>query len=441
MKKTFLLFSFLFSFYGAFSQYEVSLFAGTGASGFKNGPLLEANFKHPFGICIDQMGNMFLADNENNCIREIKTNGTVSTFAGSATKGFKDGPAASALFAGPTALCFDLDSNLLVCDFENQRIRKISKQGIVTTIAGTGVAGFKDSSDALSAQFNYPRGICVDKLGNIYIGDSWNHRIRKIDINNSVTTFAGGGDTIGVQSKGSFVNGNSSNARFYTPCEIKIDQFQNIYVADAYNHRIRKIDENGNVTTVAGSGESGNTAGGFENGDVGTAKFNTPTTLFVDTNLDIYLGDGANHRVRKISKGMVSTFAGDGNSGMDDGPDSLATFDFPRGVVKNKTGDFFIVDYNNHSIRKIAKTNLNVIPINNQINFSVSPNPFQNKIYINAPKDLNYSIFNVDGKKMSMGQVPIGASTIELSDFPLGIYFLKIVDDDFFYRTKIIVKQ
>ncbi len=130
---------------------------------------------------------------------------------------------------------------MYVSDFINQRIRKISNDMEVTTIAGSGQAGYLEGP-ADEAKFNYPRGICLDDTGNIYIGDSWNHRIRKISTDGIVSTWAGGGTTIGVQSVGDYVDASDTAARFYTPCEVSIDQFNNIFVADAYNHRIRKID-------------------------------------------------------------------------------------------------------------------------------------------------------------------------------------------------------
>ena len=424
MKKNLLIVLALFSFQICSAQYEVKVYAGTGVAGLKNGALLEANFRHPFGICIDAVGNLYMADNENNCIRKIGVDGKVATFAGSSTKGFKDGNVAQALFAGPTALCFDLDSNLLVTDFENQRIRKISKQGIVSTIAGTGIAGFKDTI-ASFAQFNYPRGICVDTKGNIYIGDSWNHRIRKIDLNNKVSTFAGGGDTIGVQSKGNYIDAKGPNARFYTPCEIKIAPNNTIYVADAFNHRIRKIDSSSNVTTIAGSGASGNNAGGFFDGRNLEARFNTPTTLYLDSNLDIYLGDGANHRVRKISKDSVSTFAGTGDAGMDDGPADLSTFNFPRGIVKNKNGEMFVVDYNNHSIRKISVLKTIGIGQESISKISISPNPFQTKIIVDMPIQSRYSIFSVEGRLLSWGECALGKNEIDLNFLSKGLYLIR----------------
>jgi len=366
------------------SQNYVSTYAGTGSSGFVNGDTSVASFNRPFGICIDPAGNLYLADAYNHCIRKIGIDGQVSTYAGTGSSGYLDGPADEARFNQPINVFMDDDGNLYVSDFINQRIRKISSDMQVTTIAGTGVSGYNDGP-ADEAQFNYPRGICVDDAGNIYIGDSWNHRVRKITPAGMVSTWAGGGSSIGVQSVGDYVDASDTAARFYTPCELSIDQFNNIFVADAYNHRIRMVDPEQMVTTVAGSGESGPDAGGFQNGSPDLARFNVPTACHVTMDGDIFVGDGSNQRVRKIGTDhMVSTFAGSGEEGFEDGPDTLATFDFPRGSVYDYAlNRLYVVDYNNHAIRIIhihPGIGINEIEMIDQI--QLFPNPFEQNITI-----------------------------------------------------------
>ncbi|MCK5339239.1 MAG: hypothetical protein KAJ50_10520, partial [Bacteroidales bacterium] len=262
------------------SQNYVSTYAGTGSPGFVNGDTSVASFNRPFGICIDPEGNLYLADAYNHCIRKIGIDGQVSVYAGTGTAGYLDGPADEAKFNQPINIVLDEDGSMYVSDFINQRIRKISADLQVTTIAGSGTAGLQNGP-ASQAQFNYPRGICLDDTGNIYIGDSWNHRIRKISVDGMVSDWAGGGTVIGVQSVGDYVDASDTAARFYTPCELSIDQSNNIFVADAYNHRIRKIDPDRMVTTVAGSGDSGPDGGGFQNGASDTAQFKVPTACHV----------------------------------------------------------------------------------------------------------------------------------------------------------------
>jgi hypothetical protein len=327
-------------------------------------------------------GNVYLADGLNHAIRKISTEGEVSTFAGTGSPGYLDGPAEEARFNSPINICFDPEGNLLVSDFGNQRIRKISTDGQVTTIAGTGVAGLLDGP-ALEAQFNYPRGICMDDSGNIYIGDSWNHRIRKISPDGEVSTFAGGGDTIGVQSVGNYIDATGEDARFYTPTEVSIDSDNNLYVADAFNHRIRKVTPDQVVTTLAGSGDTGPNAGGFQNGPGDVARFDVPTTCHVTLSGEVIVGDGSSHRVRKIDTDQyVSTLAGSGEEGFADGVDSLATFNFPRGIVKDyERNRIYVVDFNNHAIRYIQLEE----PVNGILavdipGVQIFPNPFTNKL-------------------------------------------------------------
>jgi sugar lactone lactonase YvrE len=419
------------------AQNFVTTYAGTGSPGFVNGDTSIASFNKPFGICIDQEGNLYLADAYNNCIRKISTDGMVSTYAGNGIAGYLDGPATEAKFNQPINICLDEAGNMYVSDFLNQRIRKISSDMMVTTIAGSGIAGLFDGPSD-QAKFNYPRGICLDDTGNIYIGDSWNHRVRKISLNGIVSTWAGGGTTIGVQSVGDYVDAGDTAARFYTPCELSIDLSNNIFVADAYNHRIRKIDPAGMVTTVAGSGESGPNAGGFQDGPAEQAMFKVPTACYMSLTGSIYVGDGQNQRVRKISTdGIVSTFAGSGDTGFENGPDSLATFDFPRGCVMDyQAHRLYVVDYNNHAIRIIHLTDITGLFDNDfEDKFDIFPNPSGNKIQISGiieQSDLTLRIFNACGqmvKELSgLKELP---ALLNISDLETGIYFVGLFNNKF----------
>jgi len=327
-----------------FGQYTISVYSGADTSGYNNGERASALFNSPFGLCKDNSGNIFIADAGNNCIRRIDLNGIVTTFVGTGIAGSKDGVRGEAEFYEPTGICTDHLGNFFVADFMNHLIRKISAGGEVTTIAGNGTPGLKDGVGT-EAQFNYPRGICIDSKGNLYVGDSWNHRIRKISPEGIVTTFAGGGDDIGTESKGSFMDAKGSEARFFTPCGLAIDKNDNVYVADALNHRIRKIDPAGNVTTLAGTGESGWENGAFADGDKSIAKLNTPTEVFAVADGQILFSDTFNNRVRYISTdGLVKTIAGS-----DDG------LDYPRGIVADELGEIiFIVNFNKNQIVKIS---------------------------------------------------------------------------------------
>jgi hypothetical protein len=420
-----------------YSQNYVTTLAGQGSPGFLDGDTSEAMFNRPFGITIDPDGNLYLADAYNHRIRKIDTDGQVTTFAGTGQAGYEDGPASEARFNQPLNICFDAEGNMYVSDFINQRIRKISTDMEVTTIAGTGVPGFNDGP-ALEAQFNYPRGICADDTGNIYVGDSWNHRVRKISTDGLVTTWAGGGDTIGVQSVGGYVDASDTSARFYTPCELSIDQYNNIFVADAYNHRIRKVDPSRMVTTVAGSGGHGPDGGGYKDGPNDSAEFNVPTACHVMMDGRIFVGDGSNQRVRFIGIEEVTTFAGTGEAGFEDGVDSLATFDFPRGSVFDyETNRLYIVDFNNHAIRTIHIeddiTEIAELPL--ELSLAAYPNPFGQSATIayqlSKPGTVDIEIYDLMGRGVSLISDEVVASgkhefVWRSETYPPGVYFCRI---------------
>lgn len=231
---------------------------------------------------------------------------------------------------------------------------------MVTTLAGSGYPGFADGYND-QAQFNFPRGIDIDGSGNLFVSDSWNHRIRKITPDGNVITYAGGGSNIGPDSKGDCIDGPDTTARFFTPCGIACDLFGNVYVADALNHRIRKIDNSRNVTTVAGSGDSGWNNGGFLDGDYKSVMLNTPTELCISFDEEIYFSDTFGNRIRKISPdGFVATVAGDGNPGFSDGNSSSSEFNYPRGIVlDNAENKIYVIDSKNFKIRVITIENKN----------------------------------------------------------------------------------
>ena len=335
------------------AQIRVSTFSGSKETGLINGSIKDARYNGAFGMCIDDKGSIIIAENGNNLIRKIDAKGNVTILAGTGKEGSADGTGEKAQFNGPSGVCSDKKGNVYVADFLNHTIRKIDKNNIVTTIAGNGKPGYKNGKGA-NAQFNYPRGICIDKKGNLYISDSWNHRIRKIDTNGNVTTFAGGGNYFNPDSVGEWVDGKDTTARFYTPCGIGIDGQSNIYVTDARSHRIRKIDAKGIVTTIAGKGELGVDKGGFKDGKAEISVLNTPTEICAGPNGEVYVSDTYGNRIRMIYKNEVTTIAGNGKAGFADGPGETAQFNFPRGIAVDKTGkNIFVFDYSNNSIRKI----------------------------------------------------------------------------------------
>ncbi len=415
--------------------------------GFVNGDTSVAQFGGPFGMCADNLGNLYIVDADNNCIRKITSSGIVSTYAGSGIAGFADGTADIAQFNRPADICLDESGNFYVSDFQNQRIRKIDILGNVSTIAGNGIDGYADGI-SMDAEFSYPRGIVLDSEGNLFISDSWNHRIRKINLAGGVvTTFAGGGINMGVSSIGDLVDANDTSARFYTPSGLTIDFEDNIYVADAYNHRIRKITSGGEVTTIAGSGDIGPGLGGYSAGNALTALLNTPTELFYANDGTIYISDTYNYRVRALKDEMIYDIAGNGQAGYEDGIDSLAKFKYTRGIVLDADGShLFVCDYTNRRIRKItlnAFTDINSQNITrNSVKIFPNPNPGKCTIEF-SESQINITHFEIIdncGKVIRKQEnLSGGKQEVNISNMPPGIYFIKFFTSFSSFSEQMIV--
>jgi len=235
--------------------------------------------------------------------------------------------------------------NLYVTDYGNNRIRKVTPKGEVSTLAG-GEYGFSDGQGS-AARFIGPTGIAIDAAGNLYVADMWNYRIRKVTPKGEVSTLAGGDEA-------GFADGEGSAARFDNPYHIAIDAADNLYVTDLVNYRIRKITPEGKVSTLAGGVDEFG-MGSFADGEGSAARFFLPSGIASDAAGTLYVADTANHRIRKVtSKGEVSTLAGDGEEGFADGEGSAARFDMPRGIAIGAAGDLYVVDGDNYRIRKIV---------------------------------------------------------------------------------------
>lgn len=335
----------------------ISTFAGLATvNGATDGTGSEARFNTPNGVAVDSSGNVYVADTTNHTIRKITPAGEVSTLAGSAgASGFANGTSNEARFNRPYGLTLDSSNNLYVADTYNFRVRKISPTGVVTTVAGSGGFGTGDGS-AAAASFGYLWGIAIDRNGEIFVVDSGN-TIRRIRSDGFVSTFVGSPNTVGnTDGTGSaarfnFNPGAATNSVSISFSGVTIDRDGNFYVADNFNHSIRKITPAGVVTTLAGG--LATTATGSTDGIGSAARFRNPGGVAVDGNGNVFVADQLNYLIRKItSAGLVSTVAGSAqSSGTADGTGNLARFRQAYGIAVNTGGDLYIADTFNHTIR------------------------------------------------------------------------------------------
>ncbi len=326
----------------------VTTLAGlAGNPGSADGTGSVARFNTPTGVGVDANGNVYVADSVNHTIRKITPAGVVTTLAGSAgNPGSADGTGSAAQFSSPMAVAVDTGGNVYVADASNSTIRKITSAGVVTTLAGlAGNSGYADGTGS-AARFGFSFGIAVDTSGNVYVGDWNNNTVRKITSAGVVTTLAG------LAGSNSYADGTGSDARFSLPSGVAVDASGNVYVADTFNNTIRKITSAGVVTTLAGS------AFNFGNvdGTGSAARFNGPEGVAVDSSGNVYVGDVSNHTIRAITpEGVVTTLAGSASgSGSADGTGSAARFTAPAGVALDSNGNIYVGDTGNNTIRKIT---------------------------------------------------------------------------------------
>jgi sugar lactone lactonase YvrE len=402
---------------------SVTTYAGT-TSGYADGPTLEAQFKSPAGLAVTTDGTLYIADRSNNRIRKISPTGIVSTLAGSVA-GTANGTGASAEFNLPIGVAVAANGNVFITDSNNHRIRKITPSGVVTTFAGN-TSGFSDGTGT-AAQFNYPEGIAIDASGNVIVSDSGNHRIRKITPAGVVTTIAG----TGVNG---YADGLANVAKFNAPSGLAIDATGTIYVAEKQNNRIRKINTDLTVSTLAGNSSNGSTDG------IGNAaSFSTPFNIAVDNSGNVFVTDAGNNRIRRITAtGTVTTIAGS-TQGYLDGEGTSAQFFYPIGIALHNDNTLYVSGFASNKIRRI--TNLlktNDYTIEDQI--SVYPNPSSDEIYVDV-KDLtitSLSLLDLNGRTLLSTKTDL--NQLSMGNLTKGIYLLQIVTDKGTAIKKIVKK-
>jgi uncharacterized repeat protein (TIGR01451 family) len=329
----------------------ITTFAG-GAVG-DGGLGVFAFLNQPSGVARDNAGNTYVADTSNHRVRKVAPDGTITTVVGTGQTGFSGdgGAATNAQLNSPRAVALDAFGNLYIADASNYRVRKVDRDGNVTTVAGNGVCcgHTGDGGAATSAQIGLAYGLAVDASGNLYISDIDNNVVRKVGVSGIITTVAGNG-TYGYSGDG----GSATSAAMRDPYSLALDAAGNLYIADRYNYRIRMVATSGIMTTVAGNG---NCCFSGDGGPATSAELEAPAGVAVDATGNLYIADTYNNRIRKVSTdGAIMTVAGSGAYGYsgDGGPATAATFRYPYAISVDASGNIAVTDQMNNALRLLT---------------------------------------------------------------------------------------
>ncbi len=448
-----LFFIFHFSFFISKAQniYTVAGNGSQGYSG--NGmPATSGHceFNTPNGLVIDKVGNIYIADAGNNVVRVINTSSIISVFAGTYMAiygGYSGdgGPATDAEINEPGGICTDALGDIFIADYANNAIREVNTSGIISTLAGIGFHGYSgDGGPATAAELNKPEGVFVDKYGNILISDDGNARIREVNTAGVISTVAG----IGIAG----FNGDSGPATAaeigYSPSAI-IDSLGNIIIMDRNNCRIREVNTSGIISTIAGNGYCGYSGDG---GSATSAEIFYPFSAYFDASGEIMFSDDDNWRIRKIDKsGIISTIAGNGQNGYtgDEGPATSAEIDGAWGICPDKYGNIYFADEGNQVIREIVNHPTGIENISDNGDMRIYPNPAIQQLHLQFNKQINglatLSVMDITGREIIKSQfsIPIAIGnnsqfSVDISSLSAGMYFLNIKAKDNYFTQKFI---
>jgi sugar lactone lactonase YvrE len=368
-------FNYRWLFNGTNLPLIITTVAGNGSSGFggDGGLATNALLNLPYGVEIDPVANLFIADSGNQVVRKIK-NGIITTVAGNGTVGYSGdgGAATNAKLHGPYDLAIDNSGSLYISDQQNNCIRKVSN-GIIARVAGSTISGYSgDGGLAINAKLDWPEGISLNSAGTLFIADTPNHRVRQLSTNGLIATFAGNGN-----SNESGDGGAATNAALLYPTSVAVDCMGNLFIADSGGY-VRKVDTNGVITTVAGILNDAGYSG--DGGAATNALLNSPLGVAVDSVGNLFIADWGNQRIRRVDvNGLITTFAGNGNVGFS-GDGSVATnamLHFPMGMAVDNGGNLYIADSWNNRIRRVG------------------PSPYLPALTLNTISDASAGIYSV----------------------------------------------
>jgi hypothetical protein len=416
--------------------------AGYGVYGYNGdgGPATTAELSVLTGVGVDRAGrNFYIADNNNIRLRQVVVStGIITTIAGTGMAGYSGdgGPATAAEISNPFSVRLDDSNNIYFVDSYNYRIRKINaSNGIINTLLGNGVAGYYgDGGPATLAEINAAQGVAIDTSGNIYITDASNRRIRKVTVATGIVTTIAGNGVYGFSGDG----GPATAAELASPYGIAVDDSGNVYYVDTDGDKVRKINTLGIISTYAGNGQGGYSGDG---GQADLAELYSPTGMSVDDSGNIYIADYLNATIRMVTRstGIITSVAGHGVAGFfgDGGPATAAKMYQVYDVDVDSAGDFYIADDGNQRIRKVNHLNIttNIKNLENLLSDDIYPNPATNNIFVTLssnPKESLCQLYTITGQQVWNSTIAANISTFEIpvDNLNSGIYFLKLETGD-----------
>jgi len=450
--KNIVFFLFFFSALNTSAQVIIT-FAGTGSVAYSGdgGPATIAQLMTPSGVAVDTAGNIYITDQNNSRIRKVNPAGIITSIAGNGTAGYSGdgGLATNAMINWPEGVAIDDNGNVYIADQFNNVIRKVSAAtGVISTIAGNNaLIGFSgDGGPATNAALWHPADVGVDSSGNVYFVDQDNSVVRKVNATTGKITTVAGNDTAGFSGDG----GPATAAKLNFPQGIAVDKPGNVYIADFYNSRIRKVNAvSGIITTLAGNGMG---AYGGDGGPATSAEIYDASAVAVDDTGNIYISDYYNSRIRKVaaSTGIITTIAGNGTAAYccDCKPATSAEIYYPEGVAVDRKGNVYIADFGNARVRKVTDSvycpALGIGENAAQPAIKIFPNPSDGKFSIQLNgirKQQKVALFNVMGVEIYTAEISPPQTSIDLSGFPAGVYILHLGSDENRIIQKLIISN
>jgi hypothetical protein len=421
----------------------ISTIVGNGVAGFSGdgGQAVFAQLDSPSDVVLDKYGNLYIADRNNSRIRKVDTSGIITTIAGNGGWGFSgdNGPALSATLGRPTSIALDSSGNIYFADYDNNRIRKIPTSGIITTIAGNGQQGYSgDGGNATAAKLNLASGITADQAGNVFIADYANNRIRKVSTSGIITTVAGNG-TAGLAGDG----GPAINAQLKYPSWITVDKYGNLFISEHSGNRIRKVNTSGIISTWAGS-TAGNFGFAGDGGPAIFALLKYPAGLRIDNSGNLFFADGSNDRIRKIdSAGRIMTVAGTGTFGYtgDGGPPLAANLGGRSGVAIDSNFDLYLAEAYTNRVRKVEFGIFTDIGTNEKATVQpvLFPNPADASFMLfGSQGEFLIQISDINGK-VCLSQTILSNDEVDIKHLEQGVYTVSLANSKLITTKRLVI--